>query len=587
MSYHAMTERRTLPELFFFFRKILGPERGFYLLAIVYGIGISVLTLATPVSVQWLVNSIINTGLTTPLIVLSVTLFGLLILAGILNALRIHLVDVFGRRFYARMVAEIALRAIYAKNPFFDDDSRGPLFNRYFDIIIVMKRIPYLLVGGFSIILQTLVGCALVSLYHPVFLAFNIVLLTTLWLIWVIWGKRAIVSSLDLSHKKHATAAWLEGLASSNGFFKTEEHINYALHHTDEVTQTYMVQHKKHFAHYFGQTLSFLFVYALASASLLGLGGWLVIQGQLSIGQLVAAELVLAAVFFGLSQLGTYLTYFYDLCAAVEELSLFYDIEKEELTGVDEPFDGDATLEFVQARGDTRGVEMTFDFIIPSGSRVIAHAATHTSQRLFTNFMKKHELPDSGMVTLGSQDIAAVKAYALRQAIIVLDRPNTIAMTIREYLRLCSASANARQILEALSVVGLDASIARLEKGLDTSLAATGWPLSITETMQLKLAAAIIAEPKVLILNQLYDVMPEYLLIAALDRLQHKGATSVIYFTNRVATTVAAKRYLYLGLVKQRLFDDLDEFRRFEAERKAEQPRFGSLLNSNPSTGSD
>ena len=85
---------------------------------------------------------------------------------------------------------------------------------------------------------------------------------------------------------------------------------------------------RKHFRHYFGQTLAFLFIWAAASASLLGLGGWLVIQGQLSLGQLVAAELVLSAVFAGLSQAGTYLSYFYDLCAAIEELSLFYDVEQ-------------------------------------------------------------------------------------------------------------------------------------------------------------------------------------------------------------------------------------------------------------------
>ncbi|MEO0578196.1 MAG: ABC transporter ATP-binding protein [Pseudomonadota bacterium] len=579
MSYHAMTEQRSLPELAIYFSRILGPERSFYALAIIYGIAISVLSLAVPVSVQMLVNSIVNTALTTPLVVLSVTLFGLLILSGVLNAMRIHLVDVFGRRFYARMVAEIALRAIYAKNPFFDDDSKGPLFNRYFDIIIVMKRIPYLLVGGFSIILQTLVGCALVSLYHPVFLAFNIVLFATLWLVWAIWGKRAIKSALDLSHKKHASAAWLEGLASSNGFFKTQGHIEEALRQTDHVTAAYMKEHRRHFGLYFAQTLGFLFIYALASASLLGLGGWLVIQGQLSVGQLVAAELVLAAVFFCLSQLGTYLTYFYDLCAAVEELSLFDDIEQESLTGVDDSIDGDASLEFVNARGETRGADLVFDFVVPAGARVLVHPATHTSQRQFTNFMKKHELPDSGLVTIGGNDIAAIKAHVLRQEVIVLDRPNTIVMTIREYLRLCSRDANARQILEVLRAVGLDTTIARLGDGLDTSLAATGWPLSITETMQLKLAAAIIARPRVLVLSQLFDVMPEALLINALDALQKSCGATVICFSNR-SSNLGADRFLYLGHTNQRLFEDEQAFRRFEADRRSEQPRLDTIASS-------
>mgnify|MGYP002654653969 CR=1 FL=1 len=74
-------------------------------------------------------------------------------------------------------------------------------------------------------------------------------------------------------------------------------------------------------------------MYAAASAALLGLGGWLVIENQLTLGQLVAAELVLSAAFLGVAQLGSYLGYFYDLFAAVEEISQFYDVEQEQPKG--------------------------------------------------------------------------------------------------------------------------------------------------------------------------------------------------------------------------------------------------------------
>jgi len=272
MSENVLEKRRTLGELAGFMVQILGPERHYYFVALIYGLGIGLLSLATPISVQILINSIVNTGLTTPLIVLSLTLLGLLLLAVALNALRYHLVDVFGRRFYSRMVSEIALRSIYALNPFFEDNSNGPLFNRYFDIIIVMKRIPYLLIGGFSILLQAAVGFALTSAYHPAFMVFNVVLIVLIWFIWLAWGRAAIRSAMDLSHKKHGVAAWLEGLAASNGFFKTRRHIDEALRRTDAATGEYIEKHKKHFRHHFSQALAFLLMYAFASAGLLGLG---------------------------------------------------------------------------------------------------------------------------------------------------------------------------------------------------------------------------------------------------------------------------------------------------------------------------
>jgi len=342
MADQTMAHETNLREFFWFFRKILGPEKNYYYLAVVYGVGIGILSLATPISVQMLINTVANTGLTTPLVVLSATLFVLLLIAGALYALRIHLMDLFARRFYARMMSEISLRSVYALNPFFQDHKMGALFNRYFDIIIVQKKLPQLLVGGFTIVMQAIVGFVLVSLYHPLFLVLNLVVISLVWLVWLIWGKRAIRSSIELSHRKHAAAAWIEGLGTSNGFFKSPQHIKEALGRTDAVTNKYVQQHALHFRHHFSQTLCFLFIYAAASAMLLGLGGWLVIQGELSLGQLVAAELVLSVVFFGISQLGLYLAYFYDVCGAVDELALFLRVEQEEPESLKEALEGDA-----------------------------------------------------------------------------------------------------------------------------------------------------------------------------------------------------------------------------------------------------
>lgn len=552
----------TVREILGFFGPILGPESNYYSLAVVYGIGISVLSLALPISVQMLVNTIANTGLTTPLIVLSVTLFVLLLIASLLNALRIHLMDLFGRRFYARMVSEIALRSVYALNPYFDDDNNGALFNRYFDIIIVQKTAPNLLVGGFTVLLQVVFGFALVSMYHPIFLAITLGMLLLIWLVWAIWGGRAIKSAVDVSHKKHAAAAWLQGLGASNGFFKSAEHIEHALQRTEKATRVYMDSHVRHFRHQFAQTVCFLVLYAIASAGILGVGGWLVIQGELSLGQLVAAELVLSFAFLGLSQLGIYMGYFYELCGAVDELQLFMEIELEEPNESDEAFEGDAAIDFVNARGDARGHRSTLNFSIHSGARVLATVETDGEQRELADFLKRHKRPESGYVALGGQDIMGVKAHELRRHIIVLDRPSAIEMTIREYLLLSAEhKSSSRDILRVIETVGLGNAISQLKGGLDTEIAATGWPLTITETMQLKLAAAIIAKPKVLVLGQLYDTMVGSFLRRSLDEIQSGPSdTTIIYFSTR-PRKLGFDSYLHLGNDEQKLFNSFDQLK--------------------------
>ncbi|MFN3862793.1 MAG: ABC transporter transmembrane domain-containing protein [Erythrobacter sp.] len=556
----------SLTRFFRIFADILRPETSFYWLALVYGLGISLLSLATPISVQMLINTVANTAMPAPLVMLSVTLFVLLLFSSLLYALRIHLMELFARRFYARLVSEISLIAIYAQNPFFTDTTRGALFNRYFDVMIIMSRMPILLLDGFSILLAIAVGFVLVSLYHPLFLIFTLVMIALIWVVWLAWGSGAIRAAIDVSHAKHGTAVWLEQIGESNGFFKSQQRVDYAIEQTDKATHAYLDARRRFFRKHFSQTLSFLLMYATASAVLLGLGGWLVIQFELTLGQLVAAELVLSAAFFGVAQLGTYLQYFYELCAAGEEVSLFFDIEQEQPCGTDPLAGHDHTLVFRQVRGKARHESAELDMTIPSGAVVMASTSQHGLQRLFTNVLKRYELPTTGYTTLGGTDIKDIEAHHLRMAIYVLDRPSFVPMTIRQYLSLSCPTGESWRMLDALKAVGLADILPGLEQGLDTRIAATGFPLSTVELLKLKLASAMLARPRVLVLTRLFDLIEAEDLASALAALRAQAFTTVIYFSNRDAA-LGCDCFLLMDAREQRWFDNFAEFAEARRQR--------------------
>jgi putative ABC transport system ATP-binding protein len=467
--------------------------------------------------------------------------------------------ELFQRHFYARMVSEIALLSVYAQDPFFADRKSSALFNRYFDVIIVQKAIPVLFIGGFSVVLQVAVGFVLVSLYHPLFLVFTLVMSALIWVIWLVWGARAIRSGIDLSHAKHETANWLETIGSSNGFFKSQRRIDHAIERSDEFTHSYLNAHRRHFRNHFSQTLSFLLLYASASAALLGLGGWLVIQGQLTLGQLVAAELVLSVAFFGVAQLGTYLTYFYDLCAAVEEISLFYEVEQETPNAAAEMSGDDHTLVLKGATGTARGEKVEFNLEIPTGSMVMARACNHGIQRLFTNFLKLHTRSAHGFITVGGVDVNDIEAYNLRKDIHVLERPSFVGMTVREYLALSCKDTASKRMMGALETVGLIDTISSLDKGLDTPIAYTGWPLSAVEVQQLKLANALLERPRILVLSQLFDLVEEDNLARAIRELRSQSYSTVIYFSGR-RTDLGFDQFLFMEAEQQRSFDNFGKF---------------------------
>ena len=183
----------------------------------------------------------------------------------------------------------------------------------------------------------------------------------------------------------------------------------------------------------------------------------------------------------------------------------------------------------------------------------MALAETPAMQREFCNLLKLHIRPKTGYITLGGVDITSLYATTLRKNIRVIDRPSTVDMTVREYLKLHSSEPGSEKDLEILRLVGLEQTLLSLDNGLDTRLATTGWPLTTTETVQLKLAAAIIARPRVLVLSQLLDAMPTEYLQRALDRLQAETDCTVIYFTGQ-DQDIGFDNYLYLGTRAQEVY---------------------------------
>ena len=528
--------------------QIIGPDAAYIRLGIVYTAAISLLALATPISVQLLINSVANTAMPAPLWALSGILLLLLLFVAGLSALRAWVMAAFERRLFARVVAEATLRAVHAQDPFFADANRGDLFNRYFDLVVVQKSVPSLVVGAFTIVLQAVIGLTITSFYHPVFLAFNAVLVAAVLAVWMLWRRGAITNAVALSHAKHNAARWLESVGGSNGFYKSLRHLDFAMARSEAMTAGYVATHRRYFRYQFAQTVAFLLIYAFASAGLLLLGGMLILRGQLSLGQLVAAELILSGVFYGISQLGWYLDTFYDLVASSEELSLLFAIPQEpNVRGDNGPRDGSVKLTDAVLDG------ANYNLTLQAGEQLVT-VAEPGAERPLAMLLKRHALPERGLIRIGGGDLGSFDMYRLRSDVTVLDRSTIVQVTIREYLRLASGE-QVEGAMEALAIVGLERRLASLPHGLDTPLGSSGYPLSVGETMALKLANALLVRPKLLLLGQLFDLLPPERLLAALRMLKGHG-TTVLLCTGRPEDLVL-DGFLQLGMTQQRRFDRL------------------------------
>ncbi|WP_395343560.1 ABC transporter transmembrane domain-containing protein [Ningiella sp. W23] len=514
-------------------KELIYPERDFIRLAIVYGLAISLLTLAIPIAVQTLINTVVNIASVSAVITLSVLLFITLGLSGVLSALRTYVMEKYERHIYARLTAEISVRTLLTEHQFFSGRRNVDIPNRYFDINIFQKNLPPLLIDGFALFLQLLVGFALVSLYHPVFMAFCIALVLVLYLIWSLWARRAIGAAIELSHAKYGTAKWLGDMAAARSLFTSQRHIEYVQARTDANTAEYISCHKTYFRYAFAQVIAFLLLYALASSLLLGMGGYLVILGELSIGQLVAAELILTAIFFGLSKAGNYLKMYYEMCGAADELGLVLNMPiNEKMTLEHDKAPTHNALDFHQLFLKQDDVSYFFDFTIASGAKTFVFTTQAWLQREIVSVLKYYQIPEKGRIRLGEFDLSEFRDQQLNHPpVSVINKAPIVESTILEFMTLSAPNKTVADIQDALFRVGLEDVVTQLKDGLNTTLSQLGSPLQPHEFLLLKLASALLYAPNVLVLTQYFDNLPRKQLVRLLSTLEEESFT-VLYFTN-------------------------------------------------------
>lgn len=505
----------------------------FVWVALIYGVAISTLTLALPISVQVLIGAVANTAVVRSVVVLSIVLFLLLALSGLLVGMQTYVLEIFQRRFYGRMTREIALRVIYADTSHFERINREQLINYYFEIDDIQKNLPTLLSNGLALLLQTIVGYVVVSFYHPIFLFFSVTHAGLVYIIWRQADRRAISSVIQLSKAKHEMANWLESLARHHRLFKSRRGAAYAVGRTDDFTERYIEKHKTHFKYTFSQHVGFLALYAVGSAVVLGISGWLVIQGQLSLGQLVAAELILGAIFVGLSRFGYYLEMYYAICASVDKLSWFFNLPLERPEGNDKVEAWEPSVVFDHVTADLRGEAYQLDAEFPAGSHTFVAPGNAGVVMIFRDLITGMRQSATGRVALGGHDVEDLDAQLFRDHIQVVAEGQIFRSTIAGFIEIGCPGISRAQIRELMKVAGLKRAIDQLSDGLDTEILDSGLPLSPSEALRLRIAQALAARPRILVFTPAWDVLRPGRRRAILEYVRSMQGTTLIAFSNR------------------------------------------------------
>ncbi len=466
-----------------------------------------VLGLATPLAVESLVNTVAWGTYLQPLFILSLLLFGFLGFAGLLKLLQVIIVEILQRRLFVRIVGDLSNRFPLASRGALKGEHPPEIANRYFDIMTIQKATATLVLDGISIVLQTAIGLVLLAFYHPFLLGFDIVLLVMMTLFTYLLGRGGVRSAIEESKIKYEIAHWLQDVISSPTAFRMHGGWEYAADRANRLTVRYLDDRQQHFKVLVRQVAFSLILLALASTALLGIGGWLVIRGELTLGQLVASELVVSAIVGAFAKIGKSLESYYDLMAAVDKVGHMLDL----------PFDPPAMdvnaegapprIRWQNLHVSAPGAEASAVNVIEPGARVAVVGAGGTGKSRFIDVLCGLDSPDNGFAEIAGIDCREASRVADGRLLGLARHPEIFCGSLLENVRLGRNWLTVSDVRRALEQVHLWEEVLNLPSGVDTVLQTGGYPLTYSQAVRLSLARALAALPAVLMVDGALDLL--------------------------------------------------------------------------------
>jgi len=492
---------------------LLKAERQDIITLLIFSIFAGLLYLAAPLAVDAVVSNLAFGGQAQPyfqaLVILGFALFGALALQAIVSGFQYYISDIIQRRIFVRTAADLAYRLPRVKAEALDEVHAPELVNRFLDVVTAQKSTSLLLLDGINLVFSSLIGMLLLALFHPTLLIFTALLLVSIILITWLLGRGAVHTSIAESRMKYDVVNWFEEIAAFPFLFKGPGGYGMAYDRANQLASEYVNLRSKHFRIVMRQIVGLLVLSVFASATLLVLGGWLVISQQITLGQLVASELIMGSIVAALAKVGKKLEAWYDGMAAMDKLGHIFDLEIEREDG-EQPArrDGGATIsasELAFAYPENPPLFENMNFTLKPGSRTAIVGPHGSGASSLIDILFGLRQPTDGHVSIDGLDLRSWYLEGLRESVQLL-RPNEIVdATIVENLRLGRTDIGMDEIRAALDHVGLLDTLLHRPDGLNLRLKIGGAPLSGNQRTRLLLARALVQRPRLLLIDELLD----------------------------------------------------------------------------------
>ncbi len=490
-----------------------------------YAIFAGLVSLSLPLGIQAIINLIQSGRVSVSWVVLVIIVIIGVALVGILSIMQLRITENLQQKIFVRSSFEFGYRLPKIKFEELYNQYPPELANRFFDTITIQKGASKLLIDFSSALLQIVFGIILLSLYHPFFIFFGLILLFLLYIIFKFSYNSGISTSIKESKYKYKVVSWLQEMARNNYSFRKKTNFDYALIKNNYLVTQYLEYREKHFNIIKRQYTQLIVFKVIITAGLLFIGGYLVLNQKMNIGQFVAAEIIILLVINSVEKIVVGLETLYDVLTAVEKIGQISDLEIEpNQTTTNEICYNNITLEAENIKfkfPESRDYVLdNINLKIENSEKIFLEGDNGSGKTTLIRILSGLLQPTSGTFFINDDTYRKIDLQQFRSQIgTIINGETPFEGTILENITFNNPSISQEDIKWAIESVKLGSFIKSLPKGLDTKIFPEGKQLSSSNAQKILLARSIINKPKILFYEDALDRMDAHIAKEIIDFL--------------------------------------------------------------------
>ena len=499
-----------------------------------------VIALSLPLGIQSIINLIQAGSFSIAWMVLVGIVITGIAIGGYMQLMQMRIMEIFQQRIFTRAAFDFTYRIPKMKFEAINKYYAPELVNRFFDIITLQKSLAKIIIDFSSAILQITFGLVLLSLYHPFFIIFSVLLLLLVFLIFKLTSKKGMQTSYEESSYKYKVVSWLEELARSKDSFKLAGITNLPESKTDERVLGYLKSRENHFKILKKQYILLLIFKMFIALGLLLIGGLLVLNQQMNIGQFVAAEIIILLVIDSAEKLILNLDNVFDTFTSLEKIGQVMDIEidgKETHSTINHEFKEPLSVEidnlvfsYNNNNPVLKGVTCRFD----KNKNYCLTGSNGSGKSTLLHLISGLYSAQQGSICINGFPIANYNLPELYKSIgNGLNEETIFEGTLYENITLGRNNIKNDDVKWAINHVFLNDYIKSLPKGLDNHIDISGNKLSKSIIQRIILARSIVNQPKLLLIENHIDCIEDDIRNKIIDFLtDKKNGWTLIFISN-------------------------------------------------------